>query len=95
MYVLSFVLVVSRLSNEVYTFVLKENIIRLGKSFSLKNYFFQQALDKEENPLNKATAVILLVKLWLFDTGTDHIVNLGIRCDGKIFNFNYFNFQKY
>lgn len=51
-------------------------------------FIFQQALDKEEIPLNKATAVILLVKLWLFDAEPDYIVNLGIQCDGKTINLS-------
>lgn len=56
---------------------------------SCKSFLFQQALDKEEIPLNKATAVIILIKLWLFEAEPDYIVNLGVRCDGKLFNFKY------
>lgn len=48
---------------------------------------FQQVLDKEEIPLNKATAVNMLIKLWLFEDEPDYIVNLGIHCDGKTFNY--------
>lgn len=57
-------------------------------------FLLQQALNKQEIPLNKATAVIILIKLWLFEADPDYIVNLGIHCDGKILNLSILIFEK-
>lgn len=44
----------------------------------------QKKLMEGQLNLNKATAVLNVVKLWLFDKKSDDVVTLGIKCNGKI-----------
>lgn len=44
---------------------------------------------KEQASFNKAIAVLNVVKLWLFDQNPDHVVNLGIQCNGMQGNVLY------
>ncbi|XP_062526165.1 putative malate dehydrogenase 1B isoform X1 [Bombyx mori] len=37
---------------------------------------------KDQIAINKALAVLNVIKVWLFDVRTDQIVNLGIKCNG-------------
>lgn len=62
-------------------------IFTLNRSLIIFYASFQDKLHEGQLHLNKAAAVLNVVKLWLFDTNPEHIISLGIPCNGKFTQF--------
>ncbi|KOB74001.1 Uncharacterized protein OBRU01_09668 [Operophtera brumata] len=60
-----------------------EYLMHFDESLWIKVAENKSQLSKEQARVNKSIAVLDVVKLWLFDRSPEHVVNLGIRCDGS------------